>query len=184
MSLYDVSRYLQVVGAMGLFLSLGLEWTGLARLRETATAERARAWFLLLAVGRRIGPATLAAILLPGLYLAWEVWGFVGWINVALGAVVLMAALAAYNGIRLSNIEKEVGDATGPLPAPFLARLSNPLFLVSLRSRVGIVLGIVYLMTGKPDLVGSLLTIGIAFAAGLVWALPAWMRRGPQERFA
>jgi len=169
---------------MGLFLTLGLEWIGVARLREATTAEQARAAFSLLGVGRRIGPVTFAAILLPGLYMAWEVWGFVGWINVALGAVVLMAALAAHNGIRLSNIEKKVGDATSALPAPFLARLSNPLFLVSLRSRVGIVLGIVYLMTGKPDLVGSLLTIGIAFAIGLVWALPAWLRRGPQERFA
>lgn len=184
MLLYDISRYLHVVGAMGLFLTLGLEWFGVARLREAATSEQARAGFALLSVGRRIGPLTFVAILLPGLYMAWATWGFVGWISVALGAVVLMAALAAHNGIRLSNIATEVGDAGGPLPATLMARLHNPLFLVSLQARVGIILGTVYLMTGKPDLVGSLLAIGIGFAAGLVWAAPALLRPRPAERFA
>jgi len=180
-SLYDVSRYVHVVGAMGLFLTLGLEWTGVARLRDADTADQARAWFSVLAVGRRIGPATLAAVLLPGLYMAWAVWGFVGWVDVALAAVALMAALAAHNGIRLSNIAQELGEATGPLPPRLAARLRNPLFLASLRSRVGIVLGTVYLMTGKPDLICSLLTVGVALGFGLAWALPAWGRR-PEER--
>jgi hypothetical protein len=182
MTLYDISRYLHVVAAMSLLLTFGLEWIGVVRLREAATAEQARAWFSVLAAGRSIGPATLAAIVLPGLYMAWEVWGFVGWIDVALGAVALMAALGAHNGIRLANIGKEVGNATGPLPAPLVARLRNPLFLVSLRSRLGIILGTVYLMTSKPDVLGSLLTIGIALAAGLAWALPAWTWGRQEER--
>jgi hypothetical protein len=77
-------------------------------------------------------------------------------------------------GCSTASISSPAGQgrepAAGPLPAPLVTRLRNQLFLVSLRSRVGIVLGTVYLMTGKPDLPSSLLTVGVALAAGLAWA--------------
>ncbi len=44
-----------------------------------------------------------------------------------------------------------------------------------MKLRVSIALGIVYLMTVKPMLLGSLLAIGIASVLGLVVALPILM---------
>ena len=46
----------------------------------------------------------------------------------------------------------------------------------SLRLRVGIALGIVFLMTGKPDLTGALLSIAIAIVLGLIASLPMGSR--------
>src|SRR5262249_38888980 len=134
------------------FLTLGIEWTGVARLRGAETAEQARAWFSLLAVGRLIGPATLAAVVLPALYMAWATWGWPAWVVVSLVALALMAALGAHNGIRLANIARDLGGAMGPVPAPIARRLRSPLFLGSLYSRLVIILGIVFLMTTKLDL--------------------------------
>ena len=54
-----------------------------------------------------------------------------------------------------------------------LARLPDPLLWVSIQIRVAVALGIVFLMTFKPDLNGSLVTIAVAAVLGLVAALPA-----------
>jgi hypothetical protein len=46
---------------------------------------------------------------------------------------------------------------------------------------VAITLGIVFLKTAKPDLGGSLLTIGVAIVLGLALALPMPRREQAQE---
>src|SRR5262249_44227610 len=74
MTLGTVALYLHILGAMGLVVALALEWVIVARLRTAETAEQARTWLGLTAVQRRLGPAALAAILIPGLYLAATGW--------------------------------------------------------------------------------------------------------------
>ncbi len=50
--------------------------------------------------------------------------------------------------------------------------MEHPYLWVAIKLRVAIALGIIYLMTVKPALLGSLLAIGIASILGLVAALP------------
>jgi hypothetical protein len=45
-------------------------------------------------------------------------------------------------------------------------------------------LGIVFLMTAKPDLGGALLTIGVAIVLGLATSLPMWSRFRVKESAA
>ena len=68
MNVHSIVLYVHIVGALGLFVALGLEWTALARLRGAATAEEARGALGALAPTRVIGPLSLAAILVAGLY--------------------------------------------------------------------------------------------------------------------
>ena len=64
---------------------------------------------------------------------------------------------------------------------PALRRLLNdPLLGISIQTRVAIALGIVFLMTVKPDLGGSLLAIGVATGLGLLSALPLLGRNRAQ----
>jgi hypothetical protein len=48
--------------------------------------------------------------------------------------------------------------------------LQQPLLWTVLQVRVAVMLGVVFLMTAKPDLTGSLLTMGLAAVLGLVSA--------------
>ena len=162
MNRYAIALFLHIVGALGLFAALGLEWTSLRQLRRATTVAQARAWFDVLGLVRRIGPASLATILLPGFYLMATAWSWTGWIVVALAGMGLLAALGALNGV--------------PLAAPVRERLQHPRFVASIQTRVALVLGIVFLMTVKPDLGGALLTIGVAVVLGLVASVPAWRR--------
>src|ERR1051325_8515153 len=113
MSLYAIAVFLHIVGALGLFAALGLEWASLLNLRRATAAGQAqegapppppppppaagqaKEWARLLASLRTVaGPAALT-ILVTGIYLTATRWGGQGWIGVGLGGVVLIAVLGA-----------------------------------------------------------------------------------------
>jgi hypothetical protein len=82
----------------------------------------------------------------------------------------------------MAAIGRMVNAERGPLSPPLHQLLHDPLLWISMQTRVGIALGIVFLMTVKPDLGRSLLTIGAAIVLGLASSLPMAVReRGPEE---
>ena len=176
MTLYGIAHYLHVLGAMGIVAALCLEWTLLLRLRTAETVEQASQWLGLASIQRVFGPASLAALLIGGLYMAATQWGGTGWITVGLLALLLIAALGAYNGIRLDRIRKSLAAHTGRLPAELQERIRHPSFVMSIQVRATTLLGVVYLMVARLDLSASLMTIGLAVVVGFASALPAWRR--------
>ncbi len=182
-SLYSVALFLHIVGALGLFIAIGLEWTSLLNLRRAATAEQAREWLKIFTSLRRIYPIAWLAILIPGFYMAATVWRGVAWITVSLAAVILIAALgAAVNIRRMGPIGQAAAVETGQLSADLRHRLADPLLWASLRIRTAIALGIVFLMTTKPGLVGALISMGVAVLLGLAFSLPVGRRNREQIR--
>lgn len=173
----SIVHFLHIVGALGYFVAFGLEWASLAYLRRALTAEEARQWLGLRTWVQRLGPASLAVILPSGFYMMAITAGWVGWIIVALAALVVIAILGvSLTRLRTLAMEKAISAEKGLLSAGRQQRLGDPLLWTSLLLRTAIALGIVFLMSVKPDLVGSLATIGIAIALGLTCSLPLWRR--------
>lgn len=186
MTIYTAALFLHVMGALGLFVALGLEVTGLHHLRRAATGEEARERIRALAVLPRLYIPSMLAILLPGLYMTATVWGWrVGWTPVALVALVLLAALgAALTGTRMPALGRSTAAASGPLSPDLRQRLRDPLPWTSIQMRTAIAVGIVFLMTVKPPLEGALLTIGVAAVLGLAASVPLWGRDRALDRAA
>jgi hypothetical protein len=175
-SLYAAALFLHVVGALGLVAAMALEWVLVARLGGAETAERARDWLGLLGVIRRVSPASLAALLLAGVYMAVAVWGGAGWIVVAFAALLLLPPLGMIAGLRLPAVQRELEAESGPLSPALRRRLDEPLFVASIQVRTAIVLGIVFLMTNKPDAAGSVVALAAAVVLGVACSLPALER--------
>jgi hypothetical protein len=111
------------------------------------------------------------------------VWGGVAWIMVTLGALVLMTLLwMVITRRRMAVIGRTVNTERGPLFPSLRALLQDPVLWITMQTRVAIALGIVFLMTVKPDLGGSLLTIGVAIVLGLASALPLPGRERAQKQ--
>jgi hypothetical protein len=176
---YSIALFLHIVGALGLFAALALEWTSLFYLRHSHTVEQALSWMNVLGLVRRLGPTSLVFILLPGFFMMATVWGGVPWIAVTLAAILLFPLLGAFSGLRLAAIGRTVKTETGLLSPVLRRQLRHPLYWTSVQMRTMIGLGIVFLMVVKPDLAGSLATIAVAGIIGLLLALPLWYR--PQE---
>ncbi len=166
-----------------MFVALGLEWTGLWQIRRAMTLELVRGWMGILGSLRRFGFASMLTTVITGIYMMLAVWGGVAWAIVTLGSLVLVIALSlALSGPRMAAIGRALAAQKGPLPATFRSLANHPLLWISIRTRVAIALGIVFLKTARPDLVGSLFTIGVAILLGLAPALYVPHREQAQER--
>jgi uncharacterized membrane protein len=112
-------------------------------------------------------------------------WGGEAWIIVTVGSLVLVIALA--QGVttpRMAAIGRALVTEKGPGSQNFHNLANHPLLWISIQTRVAIALGIVFLKIAKPDLGGSLLTIGVAIILGLASALPISRRERVQESSA
>jgi hypothetical protein len=142
MTLYSIALFLHIVGALLLFVLLTIE--GIA-LRQGFTAAR---------LNRVLGPISALAILVPGLYMSVSPWGWRGWIVAGLAAWVLIAVGGAVTGINL-------------LAGRWNARTAAASWSI----RVGLALGAVFIMTVKPDLLVSVISVVAGAALGGVGAL-------------
>jgi hypothetical protein len=184
MNLYSIALFLHIVGALGVFVSLALEWISLQQLQRLTTVEQVTEWFKGSGGGRWMGGISFLLILIPGFYMTATAWGGVMWISVALGALILLGALGGIlTGPRMAAIKRGMATESGPISSDLYRLLHHPLLWVSVQARVAIALGIVFLMSVKPALVGSLITIGVALILGLAWSL-ATTGRGRQQEVA
>ncbi len=164
---YTIALFVHIVGALGMFVALALEWVAWAGLRRSATVQEARGWLGLLGVVRRVGPASLGLILVAGLYMTATVVGWTSWILVPLASFVVIAALGGISNRSLPAIERALQIETGPISDALRQRMSAPILAASVRVRTALALGIVFLMTTKPDVVGALVVIVVAAALGV-----------------
>jgi hypothetical protein len=168
---YPLVLFLHILGAFGLIAAITLEAIGLRGLRRAVRTEDALMW---LGISRglvlRLAPASLGLILVTGLYMTATTWGPKGWILVALASLVLLAVVGALGtGVRMARIGSAVGGASaGPLSDDLRRALRDPILLTSLRTRLAIVLGVVFLMTVKPPSLASVVVIILAAAIGLL----------------
>ncbi|HEU5155011.1 MAG TPA: hypothetical protein VFU03_09800 [Gemmatimonadales bacterium] len=179
MSLYSTALFLHIVGALGLFAALALEWAGLSNLRRAGSVGQFREWAGLLQGLRRVGGPSGLTLIVTGIYLTVTRWGSQPWIILGLIGLVTMALLGALvTGRKLGSIMKELsGD--GAMSHALRRQIHDPALLLSAWLRTGIGLGIVALMSAKPGLGASLIILGgavfLGFAAGLA-ARARWRR--------
>jgi hypothetical protein len=182
MNYYLIALFLHVVGALGVFIALGLEWIGLKQVQIDTTSEQVRASIRISKSARKVGAASMLTILVTGFYMMATVWGKTPWIFVALGALVLMIALAAaLTGPRMVAIERALAAEHKPEFHIIQQLANNPLLWISIRTRVAVALGIVFLMTVKPDQRGALLAIVVAALFGIAASLPLTRRERVQQ---
>lgn len=174
MTSYTVVLFLHVSGAIGYFISMGIWLFGLAGLRRAQRVEQVRAFVQLIG---RLGPLfgiSALLILATGLYMVITAWGLLtGWIDVALVSLILLAPIgAALIEPRRRTIDRLAQEAPdGPLPRSLEQRTHDPVLLTVLQTVTALLLGIVFLMTNKPSLIGSLIVMAVALILGVASGL-------------
>ncbi len=180
MSVYSISLFLHVVGALGLFAVLGLEWAGIYQLRRATEAGQVGEWLRLLSLAARLVGVAAVLTLITGIYMTATRWGPQGWILVGLaGMVVIAVPGGAVSGRRTGGIARALAEENGPISTALRGRLHDPALALSLRVRTALFIGIVFLMTTEPSTAISIAAMGVALVAGLAPAIPARAARRP-----
>lgn len=186
MNLYNSILFLHILGAMGMFAVVGLEWTGLPPLRRAATGEGVRTWLRVLRPAGRLGPASMVTLLLTGFYMTAALRTRMAWVMVSMAALVVLGILGGgLTGRRIKAIRRQLAASEPGALSPDLQRLvRHPALWISLQLRTGLLLGVVFLMTTKPAMVASLLTLAVTTAVALATGPLLWSSGTPGARSA
>jgi hypothetical protein len=158
--------FLHVSSAMGVFAALGIEAAALFQLRRAHAAADLRAALGAYQLVRPVGAISLLGILVSGIYLATTAWQWRGaWIGLGFLGLVIVAGIGGVATRRgLARVERAANGAGGVAGGG----RGGAILRASLRARVAILVGVVYLMTVKPRAGGALAVSIVALAIALV----------------
>ena len=179
MTYYSLALFFHFVGLVMLFIGYGLEWIVSAFLRGATTTDQVRAWLRVYRTSLPVSGPGLLVLILSGAYLA-QISGAMknGWMSVSM-LVIALALIIGFVFIlpRVKAIRAALPEGSAALPANATALLRAPGLPTLIRVRALLALGIVYLMTAKPDtLASSLLALGAAIILGLLASAPTFSK--------
>jgi len=180
MSTYTIVLFFHFVGMAALFIGYGLEWAASALLHRAATAGEARSWLRIYRGSLPVSGPGLLLLILTGGYMAGVTsrsaagWVIAAWIGI-------LVALVIGFGLLLPRFKKlrpllQSSEGTAALGSEALGRVKDPVIVTLIRIRTMLAIGILYLMTAKPELVPSLVVLLAAIGLGVILAAPAWSR--------
>ena len=171
MTLYSLVLFGHVTAVLALFACLSLETLSLFHLRRASTLPEVQLWIEPVPGLSAVALGSLLVILLSGVYLTIQMSGFgLAWLKVTIAAFLLMAPLGAATGRRMRHVRR-LGASSMTNQSKLLDLLRHPFLKISLGVRTAIFLGILLLMTAKPELPESLGIVGGSVVLGLTAAL-------------
>lgn len=173
---YPIVLFLHLAGAVATFVGIGAWFLAALAVRRVRRTEEIRSLASIYEMGGIVALLGIVVVAASGLYMALTVWSLrVGWVQVGIGAFALMAPVGPL--IVSPRIElliraaRRFGD--GPLPPALMARVNDPLPKFGLLVVIGDLAGIVFIMTVKPSLTGSIVAVIAFVGLGAALALPA-----------
>lgn len=165
MAAYRIVVYLHIMGAMGWFLTMGLEAASLSLLARAQGVDALRAALSPVRANRVLGPITALLVLVPGVYMATSVWSaHPPWVGLGYLTFILVFLLGALiTGRATVRFERALRDGNLP-PAP-LAALRYSLF-----ARFGLLAGVTFAMVVKPDALACALSVLLGLFSGVLFA--------------
>lgn len=185
MNTYTLALFAHIVGAIGTFIGVSVWLVAAEALRRATRVEQVRTLTSLIQPSGVIAIASILVLGIAGFYMALTAWGEQAtWIIVATISFVLLAPFGAFAiDPRLRAIARAAAAAPdGPLPAAMAARTHDPLVGIGLYLYVGVLVGVVFLMTTKPPLATSIVAMVVAAILGLAAGLLLWWTTRPRVR--
>ena len=180
MSLYTLLLFVHVSGAICLFIGMGIWLFGSIAIARAARVEQVRAIADLMLMARLLVPAGAFVVIAAGLAMTLMVWGVqTGWIAVALGSLGIIGPIGTWvidpKVRRIAALAHSLPD--GSLPMPLAERTRDHVLRTALHTMIAMLLGIIFLMTAKPQLTIAIGTIVVSALLGSASALP-FLRAG------
>lgn len=177
MLFYRLALFIHVMGALTLFIAVGLNFASMLRMRQARTTERLAEWARLGLLAGRIIPVAILFISGSAIYMVTVAWGWqTAWVDVVLATFIGHAIVVqAIENPRLSKLHKGALKApAGPTPLDLHLLANDGLMWTADLTVTTTTVGMIFLMSVKPDLVISLVAIGVTLLAGLALSMPFW----------
>src|SRR5829696_4679501 len=153
MNPYDIALFVHMMGIISLFGAFILLQNVGSRLRSAATWPEVRTFMSVLRVLPRMFPAAFLMLMASGLYMTQKQWSFgTPWVVVGMTLAIVMAIVGTlFVGRRLEAIGREAAKRVDAVSEADGKRLAAPALWGPLFANNGAGLGIVWIMSTKPD---------------------------------
>ena len=170
MQLYDLALFVHMLGLIALFGGFVLYHRAGARLRAALTVEEATTWVKLLDGAAPMFPSGLGMLLVSGLYMTYARWqDMQPWIVVGMIGVVGIGILGgALVDRHRKAIGRQLAGTAGPLMTEQARLMRDPGMWMTVGLLNGAALGIVFVMSTKPQ---WLISVGVVVTTTVLGAV-------------
>lgn len=177
---YNVALFLHIVGAVTLFIAMGLVQRVGTQMRGAGNLDELRLCLRLVRTTGTMYPVALGLLLLTGLYMAGTAWSFeTPWVVVGIVSLLVISGVGGgFVGRRFGGIGRDAG-AAGSLSADLVRRVREPKLWAAATMLNGLAMGVLWLMAVKPGLIHSLVVVVALALMGAVAGTSASRRREP-----
>ena len=166
--LYKIALFLHIIGALMLCAAIAIEWLCIINLKKADTIAAIKASISNYSRLGIIGGLSMALILIPGIYMMVTVWQEAAWIIISFIALILIGVIGgAVSGRKMNKVKKVLKNEDSG-SSKLRELLQGDALWVSIKLRTAIFIGVIFMMTIKTDLPGSILTLCISALAGFL----------------
>ena len=183
MDVYNLALFVHISALLAAIAASALSHFAESRMRAAQTVGELRQWGALAASVGRVFPLALLTLVASGAYMVSNAWAWNdGWIDVAIGGVVLLFISGEFLSSRGRALGRALGgDPQEPVSAAVTQMVRDPLTRSLSYATTTLSIGIVFVMVNKPTLlVGAIATLVVASAIGVALARLRW--RGGSRR--
>jgi len=171
MHLYSIVLFLHVLAAMGVAAAIALLMHGEVMAQRAQSPAELRS-----VMEKELRTASALKALVPvlavtGLYMAWAAWSLSApWVILAFLTLVYLTVSGPLLFGRRMQRAVDTAAAAGSITPAVRDILEHPSFTVLEHTRVALLVMLIFLMTVKPGLVGTLAALAAALVLGTVSA--------------
>lgn len=169
--LYNLMLFFHIFGTLLMFMGVAIALTALLSILYAKDTQSIRTWAKVAVKSDGLIPISVIFILFPGLYLVFSTWGWgTGWIDLCLATLIAMTIMGpVINLPRLKAILEAANNETNSAPSTALLQtIHNRTLWNSFMIMTMLGFGIVFLMTMKLAMVGSLFTLLVTVVLGYI----------------
>lgn len=166
--LYLIALFLHIAGALMLAAAVAIEWLCVIGLRKAESVDRARESLSTYSKLNMVGGIGMFLLLIPGIYMAMIAWPNAAWVAVGFVGLIMIGAIGGVmTGKKMRGMKNDAVVAVDMTPE-FRQRAADSSLVLSIRLRTMLLIGIVYIMTVKPTMSGSIIVMVISIVLGFL----------------
>ncbi|MGG3563949.1 hypothetical protein ABES03_20380 [Neobacillus rhizosphaerae] len=171
--LYNIVLFIHILGAVIMFVAVAFTLLAMISMLYSTKTEGLRNWAALAVKLDGLLPFSVILILVPGLYLVFTSWGWGNaWVDISLALLLIMTFMGPIINLRkLKSILNGAIVETELIPsAGLLEKVRDRILWNSVLIMTMLTISILFLMTVKLTMIGSIVTIVVAIILGLLAA--------------
>ncbi|HEX8983323.1 MAG TPA: hypothetical protein VF792_11165 [Ktedonobacterales bacterium] len=169
---YHLALFLHLCALLAAMSASGISHFADVRMGKARTSAELLEWATIISRAGQVFPVVLLTLVATGAYMVSPLWTWnTGWVDTAFGGVVVLFVGGIITGVRNKALQRALaGDPAAPISAQARQMADNLLTRALSYGNTGLAIGIVFIMVNKPNLLGSILSVVVAYTIGVALA--------------